>query len=68
MRIKEYMLPRRCWVNPENYPQKECGGVDQENNMSPQQGCCVTDAGASRGNEGIGRDLGTVCGLEEGGG
>lgn len=62
MRIKELMLPRRCWVNPENYPQKECGGADQDNNMLPQYGHCVTDAGASGQNEGIRRDLGIVCG------
>ena len=47
MRIKELMLPRRCWVNPENDPQKECGGEDQYNNMLPQYGHCVTDAGAT---------------------
>jgi hypothetical protein len=49
-------------VNPENYPQKECGGEDQYNNMLPQYGHCVTDAGASGQNEGIRRDLGIVCG------
>lgn len=50
-------------MNPENCPQKECGGADQGNNLLPQQGTVSWMQEPVGGNEGIGRDLGAMCGL-----
>lgn len=45
-------------AEPRDLAQKDHGGGNQGNNLSPYQGHCVMDAGASGGNEGAGRGLG----------